>query len=229
MAANIDHAIASANEVISSASQLQHVAGVHETICVRDGSLVAYIPGRDSRRSDPKRSVFNFQVEPPALFSPIKPAGKPAKSIAHIERDARLRRGEGVGDLGLRIEGAQMVQNGLIRDFSRQANISRCDLARGRAHQSSTPMRRSSGDMGDSLMRRRGSENPLSIRARSENTIDAAGEHRTQEDLESAITPNVVEGAPNNRAAQGAARSDGAGTGSITCAPPSSVGPWCRK
>jgi hypothetical protein len=43
--------------------------------------------------------------------------------VVHIEGDPGLRRGESVGDLGVRIRITQLIEQALIRHLSRQAHI----------------------------------------------------------------------------------------------------------
>src|SRR5450432_4840046 len=60
-AANVDNAAAPADEVISLAAQLDHVAGVDEAVAVSEfGGVLADIGVRRPGRPDPQRSVLDL-------------------------------------------------------------------------------------------------------------------------------------------------------------------------
>ena len=122
-ASDIDDAIPPADEIIAVAAQFEHVAGIDEAVRVREMlGLCADVAGamRGERiRSEPSST---FISTPTALLS-IRLAGKPARPSRDFECNARLRRGESVGDSGLRVEGPEMVQDRLVRDFSGQTDI----------------------------------------------------------------------------------------------------------
>jgi len=106
-----------------------------------------------------------------------------------------------MGDAGVREEGPEMVEDGLVRDLSRQPDVSRRDPSYGRAHKGAPPMGGRPGDVGDAV--RAGSDQEVRGRLLGAGQHHrASAEERAQEDLQAAIPSDVVERAPHGRVAR---------------------------
>src|SRR5207302_7052588 len=98
-------------------------------------------------------------------------------------------------DGGPRIESPQMIEDCLVGDFSRQANVLRRKPASRRVHEGVAPMSWRSQYMGDAT--RGGPHEEIARRfAGARQHQRSAAEERAQKNLQAAITADVVEGAP---------------------------------
>ena len=123
----------SADEIIAVTSQLDDIARIDEAVLVGEGLvLVAQVAHRGPRRADPKRAILDLHLHVSAS-PPDEARRETRETVADVEREAGLGRGEGMGDRGLWIEGSEMVQDCLVRDLAGQANVSRRDPVRRRA------------------------------------------------------------------------------------------------
>src|ERR1700685_4664736 len=102
------------------------------------------------------------------------------------------------------MKGSQIVEDNLIDNFSRQANITRSNRVRRGTHQRTTPMRGRARDVGDAMRTRSKQKIAGRFFGRREHERCAAHQ-RAQEDLQAAVPTDVVEGAPDERVARAAA------------------------
>ena len=117
LAADIDHALASADEEVTIAAQLDHVAGIDETVRVSEGAAVAEIAQGDAVRADPQATFYDTHFDRRA--GPTDDCGGEAGlAVADIEGDAGLGRGEGVGHVRVRPCMRQIVQDRLVGRFA---------------------------------------------------------------------------------------------------------------
>lgn len=133
---------------------------------------------------------------------------KALQPIVHREFHAGFGRGEGMGDDGIWITLAKRSENRLIGDFAGQPHIARRDVCRVRAHQSAAPMGWCAQKMRDAVLRKTPEIIPRRFGAVGENQRCAA-EHRAQQDLQSTIATNIVEGAPYDLVGAAGAGLDG--------------------
>src|SRR5262249_32028460 len=147
--ADVDDPVPSSDEVVAATAEVDHIPGVDEPILTGERrALVAQVAQPVSPRANAQRAVLDLHHHATAALL-HQARGKACKTIAHVERHTGFRRGERMGDLGLWVDRLEMVQDGLVGDLSRQANVPRRDRVSRRAHQSAAPMRWSPGDMGD--------------------------------------------------------------------------------
>jgi hypothetical protein len=145
-AADINNPVPSTGEVIAITMQLDHVASVDKAILVCEAlsRLVAHVPDRISSRADQERAVLDLHLNVRASL-PDQARRKPSETISDLKRHACLGRSERMDDPGLMIESPKIVQNCLVRDLSRQANVLRRNPASRWAYKGATPMRRGPG------------------------------------------------------------------------------------
>src|SRR3979490_2149393 len=100
-------------------------------------------------------------------------------------------------DAGGRVERPERVQDPLVCDFSRQANVARRDRTGLRAHQRAAPMRGGPRHVRGPV--------PAEPREIISNRLDGAGEHEgsaaeegPEEDLKPSVPSDVVEGGPHD-------------------------------
>src|SRR5262249_11574111 len=92
----------------------------------------------------------------------------------------------------------QTVQNGLVRNFSRQANVFWRNLACRWTHEYATPVRRSTQDMRDMVFAK-------TIEVLAQRLPDirkyerTSGEDGTKKDLKTAIATHIIKSPPNGR------------------------------
>ena len=104
----------------------------------------------------------------------------------------------------------EIVENGLVGDFPRQAHVARRHRVRGRAHEHAAPMRRRARHVRRPM--RAESRQVLGDRLlRIGENQRAAVEHRAQQDLQPAVAPDVVERRPHDAAVAPRARFDRGG------------------
>ena len=144
--ADVDHAAAPAQEIVPVAATLHHVARVDETFFVgKRGVVLADIAGSVSCRTDPKRTIDDFDVDVAGRAD--QTLWKSLETFINFETDAGFRRRERMDDAGVRIERTESIQDALVCDFSGQANVTRCDRTSVGAHQRTTPMGRCAGNV----------------------------------------------------------------------------------
>ena len=103
-----------------------------------------------------------------------------------------------MGDPRPRVARPDMVQNGLVRDFPRQAHVVRRNPVCRRAHERATPMRRGPRDMGHAP--RAGPDQKVPRRfSGARQHQRAPAQQRPQQNLQASIPANIVEGAPHRR------------------------------
>src|SRR6516165_7077696 len=146
LATDVNDPVRSADEIITVAAQLHHVAGIDKAGFVGEGTCITEVTNRGPGRSDAERAVFELHLHFGARLSD-QGRRETSETVADSEGDAGLCRSEGMGDCCLRVNGPQVVQNCLVRDFSRQPNVARRNSASHWAHKGASPMGRSSGDM----------------------------------------------------------------------------------
>src|SRR5207302_2083651 len=101
--ADVDRAAAPAEEVVPLAATFHHIARVDETFFVsKRGALLADIAFGVSRRTDPKRTIDDFDVDVAGCADQAR--GKSLETVIDLESDAGFRRGERMDDPGVRIE-----------------------------------------------------------------------------------------------------------------------------
>src|SRR5206468_1330585 len=143
---------------------------------------------------NPKRTFLDLHFHVSAFLR--DPAHRKAReTIVDFERDTSLRRSERVGDPRLRIEGAKIVEDCLVRDLSRQANVLRRDPASRWAHEGPTPMRWRAGDMGHATRASADQKVPHRLLGARYHQRRSA-EECAQENLQAAVPAYVVERAP---------------------------------
>ena len=102
-----------------------------------------------------------------------------------------------MGDLGVRIGRAQLIQETLVGHLAGQAHIPRLERLRRAAHQRAAPVRGSAGNMRHA--RGPGAGQKLRGRlARARQHQRRAAEHGTQVDLQAAVAADVIERAPHH-------------------------------
>src|SRR5271170_1814122 len=111
--------------------------------------MVTKIAARSAARPDPNRAIDDFHLDAGSIFDFA--CRETCYTIVDIEGHTSFGCGESMAKLGLRIKELEMVQDRLVCDLSRQANILRCNLMCGWAHQSAAPVRRCSGNMSDAM------------------------------------------------------------------------------
>src|SRR5881296_2088939 len=194
--ANVDDPASPANEIVAVGAQLHHIAGVDEAVAVREGlAVAAQIALRGTRRADPKRAIFDLHLDAHTLFSD-ETRRKASETVADVERHAGLGRGERMDDPRLWVEPPEMIEDRLVGDLSRQADVLGRNPVRGRAHEGTTPMRRGPRDMGHSV--RAGPDQEVAHRLLEARQYQRSpAEQGAQENLQTAVTANIVERAPD--------------------------------
>src|SRR5271166_1025114 len=121
---------------------------------------------------------------------------KSGEPVIYLESNARLGGGEGVSDARFRVHRAKIVQNRLIRHFTRESDVARMQDRSPAAHERAAPMGRRAGDVGDAG--RGGAFEKFEHRLASARQYQGrARQYGAQVDLQAAVAANVVEGAPN--------------------------------
>ncbi len=210
-AADIDDALAAADEVEAVAALLDHVLGVDEAVGVgqRAGRGADIAAGR-ARRADAQRAVLDLHRHLAVAFQ--EGGGKAGEAVGHLEADPGLGGGVGVAYGHAGEGGLQAVQHRLVGDLARQAHIARGELAESRAHQGAAPVRRRAGNVGDAGRSRPGQEVGRGLLCVGQHHARAAGQG-AQQHLQPAIAADVVEGGPDQGLAGPLFRGHGAGQG----------------
>src|ERR1700704_5317706 len=140
LAADVDDAVPSADEVIALTAELHDVPRVDEAVGIREGfGAAAQIPGCGSRRANPQRAILDLHLHAGAV-APDQARRKSRQPVAHFKPDAGFRRSERMHDGGRWIESPEMIEDCLVGDFSRQADVLKRKPARRWAHQGVAPM-----------------------------------------------------------------------------------------
>ena len=197
-AADVDHAISSADEVVA-ATRSSSMSPVSTKPSASGDRLVTPAPDSERRRgrsgSEASHPRLSFRHRRDRRRSDSRES---PQTICHFKRHARLGRGESVGDSGLRVEGAGagpespgprfLPTNGRIEAQS----VLAAGLISARRQWEGVPeiWVTLAGAGANQKIRRR------LVRARQHQRC--AGQDRPQEYLKSAITANIVEGAPND-------------------------------
>src|SRR5580693_1753729 len=133
--ADIDDAAAAAGEDVAIAAPLHHVAGIDEAVMIAQACLLpTEIAFGRARRADAQRAIDELQLDAVAVVLQ-EGSGESCEAVSDFERNTRFGRGIGMADAGLRERGAQTVEDRLVGDFAREANIARRYLADLRRHQ----------------------------------------------------------------------------------------------
>ena len=119
-----------ADEEITVAAQLHHVAGVDEAVGVDQRPAAERSTERDAvpgerMRSEPSTTF----ISTPRAAVKVR-CGKSGQTIIDREGDAGLGGGVSMADVGLRKGRAQVVEDRLVGDFSGQADVAGAILPR---------------------------------------------------------------------------------------------------
>ena len=162
--------------------------------------MIAEVAGRRARRTDAQRPLLDLHLD--VATAPVDQACRKAgQAIADVERHPGLGRGECVRDAGPGIAGAEMVEDGLVRDLAGQANVLWRDPTGRRAHERPAPVRRGPGDVRHAVRAGPGQEVTRRLPSAREDHRSTA-EEGAEEDLEPTIATDVVERAPHTGAGQ---------------------------
>src|SRR5882724_6445919 len=116
LAADVDDAVPSADEVIAFTAELHDVARVDEAVGIREGGgAAAQIPGRGSRRANPQRAILDLHLHASGV-APDQAGRKSRQSVANFKPHAGFRRGERMHDVGPWIESPEMIEDCLVGD-----------------------------------------------------------------------------------------------------------------
>ena len=196
-AADVDDPAAPADEDITIAAALDHVAAVDEALGVVQRRRVrADVAQRRAVRFDAQRAVDDLHRDLAALFE--QRSGKAGAAVADGERDARFGGGVGVLDARVRIERAQGGEHGVVGDLAREPHGLGIDAARLSAHQNLAPMRRRARNVLGARFAQ-ADEVIVDALAGAAQVKRLAPRERAQEDLQAAVAANVVERRPGLR------------------------------
>src|SRR5207302_9523760 len=110
LAADIDDAVPSADEVIAFAAELDDVPRVDEDVGVWQGfGVAAQIPCCGPRRANAQRALLDLHLHASASL-PDQARRKSRQPVADFKPHAGFRRSERMHDGGPRIEGPQMIE-----------------------------------------------------------------------------------------------------------------------
>src|SRR5205814_10463721 len=122
------------------APALHDVAGIDEPVVAREHRAIAvYVAVRVACRAKQERSIVDRDLDVAGRADERR--RESFETVLDFESDAGFRRRKRVADAGIRIERAHRVQNPLVRDLARQADVARRDGAAVRAHERAAPMR----------------------------------------------------------------------------------------
>ena len=197
--ADIDDAVAPADEVVALAAQLDHVAGVDEAVGVaerRPRAEIAASGARRAERSEPSSTRISTSPGRPTIGWPESPPARRSPRRRRRPRSRRRRGRSAAGEARL-----QRVENGLVGDLARQA-----DVARRRSRAASGSSARGASAR---ACRRGASRRARPRRARKSatgspgavSTSEPPPSRRAQQDLQAAVAADVVERAPHRRPA----------------------------
>src|SRR6266480_4742657 len=114
LAADVDDAVAPADEVIAFTAELHDVPRVDEAVGIRQGfGAAAQIPGGGPRRANPQRALLDPHLHASA-FLPDQACRKSRQPVADFKPHAGFRRSERMHDGGPRIESPQMIEDCLV-------------------------------------------------------------------------------------------------------------------
>ncbi len=142
LAADIDDAAAPADEDITIATPLHHVAGIDEAVGAADRRLVrAEVIHRGARRTQPQRIVLDLDADVHfRIVAGDERRWKSFPGVDDIEADACFGRGIGVRNRGVGVGGLQGIEHALVRDFAGEPHISGGHGAGPAAHQHAPPV-----------------------------------------------------------------------------------------
>src|SRR6058998_634953 len=145
LAADVDDAAPTTEEVVALTASLDDVAGIHEALVIAQGDVFAEVAAGGPRRANPQRTVLDLDLDGPGRADDAR--REAFEAIVDLEADARFRRRVGMADAGSGVEGAKGCEQRLVGDLARQTHVARRHRAGRRAHERATPVRRRAGNV----------------------------------------------------------------------------------
>ena len=148
-----------------------------------------------ARRTDVQDAIDDLQFDGPGPAD--EACRKTFQAIADLEANARFGRSIGMTDGRIGEARLQAVENGLVRDLARQADIARCNRRIGRAHQGAAPVRWRTCQMRHAMPAQPRQEIRHAFLGIRQDQRGMA-QQRPKEDLQTAIPADIIECAPDD-------------------------------